>query len=336
MRRRPVMAICAAVLGLGAPAAAAADGGPVPPMQGGQGASAPGGAETYVAVGTAGRTIVQRILRGTGAVDGYRVLRGAYGVPGVGFDGSTTGLSADGSTLVLAGMVRRYPPRSTPLAVLDTHPGMRLRRTFALPGQWTVDAVSPTGRWLYFIHYTSPRNALRYEVRAYDLERRRLVTKPVIDPREPDEKMQGMAVTRAVSADGRWAYTLYLRPGQAPFVHALDTAGRTAHCVDLPAQLTDIDLSSAQLDPSGAGGALRVFRNGTVAATIDTRTWKLRSEATPARRAAARAPSAAHRSDANGGGAWPWALTVVPLLGFAVVVLAERRRRRIRMASGEA
>ena len=46
--------------------------------------------------------------------------------------------------------------------------------------------------------------------------------------------MRGEPGTRATSADGRWAYTLYARQKHAPFVHALDTARRQAYCIDLP------------------------------------------------------------------------------------------------------
>ena len=44
--------------------------------------------------------------------------------------------------------------------------------------------------------------------------------------------MSGIPVTRMPSMDGRWAYTLYDN-GRHSFVHALDTARRTAVCIDL-------------------------------------------------------------------------------------------------------
>ena len=47
--------------------------------------------------------------------------------------------------------------------------GLHVIRRLTLPGSYTVDAISPDGRWLYLIHYTARRNLLRYEVRAYDL-----------------------------------------------------------------------------------------------------------------------------------------------------------------------
>ena len=39
-----------------------------------------------------------------------------------------------------------------------------------LDGEWTFDALSPDGRWLYLIEQLSPRDRTRYAVRVYDLE----------------------------------------------------------------------------------------------------------------------------------------------------------------------
>src|SRR5262249_8193259 len=154
---------------------------------------------------------------------------GRYGIPGADFNGSTTGLSADGRTLVLAELRGSRQPRTTRLLVLDTPPLAGPAST-ALPRFSTVQASSPTGRWLYLIHFLSS-GVSKYEVRAYDLPARRLVAKPVVDPRDRGEAMTGIPISRVMSADGRWAYTLYIRPSGAPFVHALDTAGRRAVCV---------------------------------------------------------------------------------------------------------
>src|SRR4051812_28871569 len=141
MRRRVLVIVCCG-LGLLAPRAVAA-GGPVTPVQGGAGASAPGSDVTYVAVGAGRRTVVARIRRGTGAVERHRTLSGTLGIPGVAYDGATTGLSADGRTLVLARYARGFPERRTPVLVLDART-LRVRARIALPGSSTVDAISPT------------------------------------------------------------------------------------------------------------------------------------------------------------------------------------------------
>jgi hypothetical protein len=89
--------------------------------------------------------------------------------------------------------------------------------------------------------------------------------------------MRGMPITRATTADGRWEYTLYDGAGSYPFVHALDTEGRTAVCIDLH------DLSQVW----GATLALRgrtlevMGRRGRVLARIDRRTHRLMKPPSP-------------------------------------------------------
>jgi MYXO-CTERM domain-containing protein len=310
MRRLLLITTC--ILGVGAATAHAA-GGPVPPVQGGAGVSAPDGRVSYVAVSAGERTIVER-RRAGGAVERSRTLPGAYGVPGVAFDGSATGISADAGTLVLAAARRVASP--TRLIVLDAR-SLRPRATVVLPGYSTVDAISPDGRWLYLIRYRSRNDPNHYEVRAYDLVRRRLLPAPIVDPREPDEKMQGFPVTRTVSADGRWAYTLYSRPDDAPFIHALDTQRRTAACIDLD-DVSNEAAGDARL--ALRGGTLRVESAAGPLALVDTRTFAVRppSAALPARRAA---------SSGDDGGGLPWTLAFVALVPLAGLALVARRRR---------
>jgi hypothetical protein len=318
MRRLLVIATC--ILGAAATAAHAA-GGPVPPVQGGAGVSAPGGSLNYVAVRAGHDTVLQRIRREDGVVERSRLIRGAFGVPGAAYDGSSTGLSANERTLVLAAMNARAT--RTRLLVLDARP-LRPRSQVVLPGYFTVDAISPGGRWLYLIRYRSiSRND--YEVRAYDLARRHLLSASIVDPREPDEKMQGFPTTRTMSPDGRWAYTLYANPDGAPFIHALDTEGRTAACIDLD-DLTNDDVSEARL--ALAGGSLRVEGPGGPLAVVDRRTFAVSAPAAPAAPAPAPARRAASSNDDGSG--LPWALSflaLVPLAGLAAVTLRRRHSR---------
>src|SRR4051812_10162997 len=238
-----------------APAAAAGAGGPVPPVQGGAGISAPDGGVAFVAeAAPRARTVVQRVSGAARTVDRRVALRGRFGVPGAGFDGTTTGLSADGRTLVLAQMPARVPAAVTRLVILDART-LRPQARIALPGSFGVDAISPSGRWLYLIH-TSAADITRYAVRAYDLRARRLLGGRIVDRREPDEVMQGVALTRATSPDGRWAYTLY-DGSEGPFIHALDTEARAARCIDLPA-LPGTDPSRLRLVVTHAGRTLEV------------------------------------------------------------------------------
>ncbi|WP_028060358.1 YncE family protein [Candidatus Solirubrobacter pratensis] len=297
------------------PASAHAAGGPVPPAFGGKEVSAPGGPDNLVAVRAgADRTVVLRLNRADASVMRSRSLPGAFGVPAATYDGINTGLSADGRTLVLAEGANRFPVRSTRLAVLDGL-SLRPRRIVTLRGMIAVDAISPDGRRLYLVDYKDG-NLARYDVRAYDLVRGRLESKPVIDPREPQEKLQGVPVTRVQSGDGRWAYTLY--SGEEPFIHALDTEGRTAVCIDMPKTI-GADAGSIKLGL--AAGTLTVERRGIPVALVDLKTYKVSS---PRPAAAPRPAIAASRTTGRDGR--PWVLWTVPLLALAGLIVLARRR----------
>ena len=317
MRPRLVLLACATLLAV--PATAAAAGGPVGAVQGGPGVAAPGGHVRFVAVAGAGGTVIERIRIAGGQVQAVRRLAGDYGIPGAAYDGSTTGLSADGGTLVVAPTLVNRIPKRTRLYVLDTAP-LRVRSRVDLPGYSSVDAISPDGRWLYLIRYKP--DFVGYAVRTYDLARDRLLRAPVVDPREPDEKMQGLPMTRTSSADGRWAYTLYMRPSGKPFVHALDTERRTAACIDLPS-LTGSDLSGERLALRDGGTTLAVLSPAGDQALVDTRTFAVRRPGV----AAATAP-APRRAAQDGGGLPPAPVLAAGLAVLAAAALALGWRRR--------
>ena len=253
-------------------------------------------------------------------------------------DNDTTGLWADGGTLApctRAGV----PPTSTRLAVLDARQ-LVVRRRIALPGFFTVDAISPDGRWLYLIQYDG-NDVFDYRVRALDTRAGRLAARPVVDPREPGEQMGGLPMTRAMSRDGRWAYTLY-GGGEETFIHALDTVGRTAACIDLEMLAPQGDLSRVRLGVSADGRRIHVRDAGRDVATVDARTFAVSEPgeaaatrpAAPAvpRHAATRpaVPRHAVSPPADGAG-FPWpALLLGGLAGLcAVAVVTARRRTRV-------
>jgi hypothetical protein len=312
--------------GLLAPPGALAAGGPVPPVQGSS-IGAVGSPFRYGAFASGRETIVKRLVSDGQAAATLRVA-GRYGIPGADYNGSTTGLSADGRTLVLAELARSTPPRATRLLVLDT-PRLAVRTRIALPGWSTVDAISPDGRWLYLIHYVSS-DISRYEVRAYDLVDHRLLAKPVVDPHDRGEAMTGFPMARATSVDGRWAYTLYARSSDVPFVHALDTSGRRAVCIDLPS-LANSDVGNARLRLASGGATLQIDTGGATPTLIDTRTFAV----TPARGQAAPVASGPTRqpvSDTGGSGGLPWLMIAVPIAALAVLVAAARRATKPRVS----
>jgi hypothetical protein len=311
---------------LAAPSSGLADGGPVLPVRGSS-IAVPGSAYQYSAFGAGRGTVVKRF---EGATASALRVPGRYGVPAVDYGGTTTGLSADGRTLVLADIPGTTPPRTTRLFVLTAAPRLAVRARLTLPGFSTVDAISPNGRWLYLIQYQSS-DLGNYAVRAYDLVTRRLLSKPVVDPREPDEAMTGVPVTRVMSAGQRWAYTLYFRPSGAPFIHALDTVHHRAVCVDLPSRLNP-DIGNGHLLLTDGGGTLRVVVDGTPRASIDTRTFAVtngdgRGPATPAR------STSDKLSSGHGSGGTPWELIVLGVAAVGALAVAARPRRR-RAAQG--
>jgi hypothetical protein len=196
------------------------------------------------------RTVIAQTNRRGGRVSRWWSLRGEYYVPAVASAYEGGGLSADGSTLVLSRFNWGYPPKETRFAILNTrHRPYRgpwwtrhQRRAFSwvdLKGDFSFDAISPDGSTAYLIHRYLPASAgeayiTTYEVRALDLESGKLLPRPIVDPEEPDEKMQGRPLSRATSPDGRWAYTLYDGDEEEMFIHALDTVEGRAVCIDLP------------------------------------------------------------------------------------------------------
>lgn len=136
--------------------------------------------------------------------------------------------------------------------------------------------------------------------------------------------MQGVPLTRAMSADGRFAYTLYERPTAPPFIHALDTARGTAACIDLPS-LAGGNLSGARLAPPAGARPLVVRVRGLAPLAVDV-------AARRARPVSAERP-AAHDATAGGDLRWLVALAATVALGAALVTAARRHlRRRPRVA----
>jgi hypothetical protein len=269
--------------------------------------SAPGSEIAYVTRRAGRRTALEVI-----DADSERRLRrvllpGRLTVPAVAYDATPSGITPDGRKLVLIEPRRAFPRSDTGFAVIDTE-RLRIRRSVRLEGDFSFDALSLDGHTMYLIHYLSRRNILRYEVRAYDLRSGRLLPDPIVDSREPDERMSGQPVTRATGAGGRWEYTLY-DGGEHPFVHALDTERRTAVCIDLE-ELEQVwngrlDLRGTRLEVVG--------RTGRVRAAIDTRTHRFMS-----------VPASQAEADAG----TSWLPIAAPTAALLLLAAATGRRRR--------
>jgi hypothetical protein len=309
---RALVLVAAVIVTLSVTATAAADGLPVLGIDvGQQGVTAAGSPDRYVTINDGEWTIVERVARNGGRVLAWQKILGTFTIPAVAYDSSASGLSADGSTLVLIQPRQAFPRARTTFALFDARK-LALERTFTLRGDFSFDAVSPRGKKMFLINYTSPADPTRYTVRAYDLVANALVAKPVIDPAEKNpDKMRGAPITRMLSPDGRWAYTLYDGAGGEPFVHALDTATSRAHCIDLPMLVGNQALWDLRFT-RGPGTQIRIGASGQALAVVDTSTF------------AASVPSVTAPSNLR-----PW-LIAVALAALTLLVALGARRRRFR------
>lgn len=258
---------------------AQADGLPVLGVDAGStGVATPGGHDRYVTIPAGPNTILARVSQDDGRILASRLLRGTFTIPAVAYDGSAAGISGDGRTLVLITPRAIFPRAATTFAVIDT-PQLAPRGRITLRGDFSFDAISPRGASLYLIQYTSALDPTRYLVRNYDLNARRLVRAPVLDPHEPGEQMRGQPLTRATGQDGRWAYTLYDGAGKTPFIHALDTRKGTARCIDLDA-LAGTSLSNLRLKLDESRNVVEVIRANKPVLTVDRSDFVVTTPAT--------------------------------------------------------
>jgi hypothetical protein len=333
MRTR-LLALVLGVLGAALVPTALADGLPVEGVDASL-TGVPGtdpGDPRYVTLPAERGTVVAAVDQATGEVLRSRFVPGRFTVPVVAYDGTASGLSADGTTLVLIRPRAAFPRRTTTFAVLGTQ-RLRSRDELTLQGDFSFDALSPDGRWLYLVEYLSRRDPTRYLVRLYDLERGRLLPDPIIDPQEVGDVMRGMPVTRASSHDGRFAYTLYDGAGEHPFVHALDTVAKTARCIDLHGLMGFEYLHEVELDVSPNGGTIAVVHRTEPGPLflIDTRTDEVTEPAEPTAPPAEPSPeSAAAPADEPAGLPWPalaasLVALLVLLLGAGRLLLRRRR-----------
>ena len=257
IRLRIAPALAAGALLAGPAPGAAADG---LPIAGGldttsQGVLSSSGALRYLAVSRGDRTLVMQVATGTGQLLAHTWIDGSWSVPGVAVDGDTSGVSADGETLVLIRPRVSFPQRETRLAVLDTD-RLRVGNEIDLDGDFSFDAISPDGSTGFMVQYPDPRDRAHYRLRVLDLRTGDLEPGSLLPPGESEEEMRGMPLARATADEGRWEMTLYDggrlyrygpgKPGE-PFVHAIDTVTRRTLCIDLDWEIDRRTLESLQL-----------------------------------------------------------------------------------------
>jgi hypothetical protein len=157
------------------------------------------------------RTMLERYDARTGR------LRSTSAIPGSWFVGA---VSANAGRVAL----QRYMKTGTLIAFAGRAIGARR----FLRGNWEIEALSPDGTRLFFVHW--------HRYGTYTLENLDLRTGGLAPTRldEPKEKMTGQPEGAVASRDGHWLLTLYLKNNGKTFLHALNLRTGLAHCIDLP------------------------------------------------------------------------------------------------------
>jgi hypothetical protein len=266
-------AVCLACV-LGGAGAAAGDGGTGPGVSFGW-AGITHGNMRYVTVPTTSWTTVEAIQRRGGKVFGMLNIKGTWGIPLVAYDGTTGGLLPDGRTLLLAQANAGPYLRSQSLFTFVDVKKMRKLQTLTLRGDFSFDALSPDGRYLYLIEHSTAKDLTQYRVRAYDLQQRRLLQKIVADRRSWGTTMSGTAITR-LSTNG-WAYTLYGGSSALPFIHALDTRHVSAVCINMPWKYQPGKIWSYRIRTDGEGNLVVRGPRGRALVTVDRQSFRVLS-----------------------------------------------------------
>jgi hypothetical protein len=217
-------------------------------------------------------TVVRRVDVSSGTTLRSVTLGDRFGIPYVSYAPQTGGLTPDGRTLVLAEPYA-FPPgqKDSEFAVLNGQT-LALKALIHLDGAFSFDAISPDARTLYLVEHLSTQDIYRYQVRAFDMKTRRLVPEPVVDRSEPGERMAGYAQHRATGRGGTWVFTLYTRDREAPFIHALNTRGRSDACIDLPLPEGQDPHKQTRLAMSPDGTTLQVVRGAATLVSVNTKT----------------------------------------------------------------
>jgi hypothetical protein len=248
-------------------------------VEGGPGIAAPGGDVRYVTELAGSATKVSAIRRKDGRTLRSVAVPGSWGLQAATLGGDLTGLSRNGSLLVLTPPTRGEPLAASTFFLVHT-PALTRAGPIRLAGDYTVDTLSPDGRTLYLIQHVVGPDVSSYQVRAYDLRARKLLRRVVADKRQAGWTMRGYPVTRTTNNTGSRVYTLYQNTNGYPFIHALDTVARTAVCIGLPLSRTDPNLlDNVTLTLSRADRTLTVRgpRLGSPV-IVDTQTFEITSD----------------------------------------------------------
>ena len=163
----------------------------------------------------------------TGATLRKLQLPGPFQLPLITANGLPGGLSQDGRWLVLQ---NDSGNGTSQMLVVDTS-SMKAGAPISLAGSFQFDAISNDGQRIYMVEYLS---AASYRVRVYNVPAGHLESYIVVDKSDPSESMTGLRLSGVPSPDGQWLYSVYARPHQGAFIHALNLSQPYAFCLELP------------------------------------------------------------------------------------------------------
>jgi hypothetical protein len=144
-------------------------------------------------------------------------------------------------------------------------------RKVTLKRGFTVDAISPEGRWLYLIQH---KNGQQYAVRRLDLRTGALYPGALVEKGE-QEQMAGTPAGAIQSWDGNWQFTLYVNGAhKTAFVHALSLNQSYTVCIDLPGTGTPAELRTYSLAMSPDGHLFAANPALGIVADISLNTFK--------------------------------------------------------------
>jgi hypothetical protein len=174
-------------------------------------------------------TTLSDIDPATGATTRRLQLPGRFQLPDGAVSGVPGGLSQNGRWLVLE-RVSDQASASSQMLVVDTSL-MKASAPIGLTGNFKFDAVSNDGLRIYLVEYLDGAN---YRVRLYDVGGARLDPNIVVDKSDGAAVMAGIRLSGVPSPDGQWLYSVYARPHNGAFIHALNLTNAFAICLDLP------------------------------------------------------------------------------------------------------
>ncbi len=190
----------------------------------------------YTATPHNGQTTITATSTQGGSTTRTFTIPGTYSTTNLDYTKSV--LSSNGRWLALR-QLEQSNVKAT-FALVDTQKSV-LAKTFAVQGDFDLDAVSPDGSRVYLLERLHD-NTGHYYVRRYDVATSTLVQAIIADKSElNDPRMLGSALTRQMSQDGSRAYTLYTDTrSNVAFVHVLPLTSdlNLARCIDLPAGKT--------------------------------------------------------------------------------------------------